>query len=112
MKDKMDHCNDAIPYHREFVKRQTGVYLDTNKGDCFANANLTVEDFDALTQSYMDKRDKQRIKAAEFLNSQGYDIEFDKDGFWLEEYGAFGEHKIKDILDLMIAFNKSQSLII
>ena len=58
------------------------------------------------------KRDRQRIEAAKFLNSQGYDIEFDKDGFWLEEYGAFGEHKIKDILDLMIAFKESQSFII
>ena len=58
MKDKIDDYDEAAAYHREFVKRQTGVYLDTNKGDGFANTNLTVEDFNTLTRSKM--KDKKR----------------------------------------------------
>lgn len=50
-----------------------------------------------------DEQYKQRIIVAEWLNQKGYDIQFDRDGFWMEEY-RFGEHKTKDVIDLLIDF--------
>jgi len=51
----------------------------------------------------MDKFEKRK-QAAVWLNTLGYDIEFDKDGFWMEEY-SFTEHKTKDVIDLMISWS-------
>ena len=45
--------------------------------------------------------EEKRKEVAMWLVRQGYEIEFDKDGFWMEDYG-FGEHKVKEVIDLMI----------
>lgn len=51
----------------------------------------------------MEKYEKRK-KVAEWLNTLGYDIEFDEDGLWMEEYG-WDEFKTKDIIDLIIQYN-------
>ena len=50
---------------------------------------------------------KQRKNAADFLNKKGYDIEFDADGFWMEEQ-RWRDIKTKEIADEMIGFAKEQ----
>jgi len=54
----------------------------------------------------MTEFDKRKI-AADFLNTKGYDIEFDKDGFWLEDQ-RWDEMKTKNIIDEMNDFAKKQ----
>lgn len=43
--------------------------------------------------------DKELIKVAKWLNKNGYGIDL-KDPFWMEEY-KWGEHKTRDIIELM-----------
>lgn len=45
----------------------------------------------------------QRLEAAKYLNTRGYDIEIDKDGLWLEDY-RFQDCKTKEIVDHMIEY--------
>lgn len=47
------------------------------------------------------------IKAGEFLNSQGYQIDL-TDDFWMEDT-IFGEHRVKDVIKLLYQFTQSQS---
>ena len=54
----------------------------------------------------MTEFDKRKI-AADFLNTKGYDIEFDKDGFWLEDQ-RWDKMKTKDVIDEMNDFAKKQ----
>lgn len=56
----------------------------------------------------MNQTEKERLEVAKWLNSKGWDIELDKDGFWMEEMGVFADCKVKDIADLMIAFSDHQ----
>lgn len=48
---------------------------------------------------------QDRIEAATFLNTKGYDIEFDEDGFWLEDQ-RWHDHKTKEIVDEMDEYAK------
>lgn len=48
-----------------------------------------------------------RVIAAEYLNEQGYDIEIDSDGMWMEDQ-IFQDHKTKEVCDLMIGFLHSR----
>jgi len=48
----------------------------------------------------------ERLRAAEWLNTQGYDIELERDGFWMEEL-RFTEHKTKDVVDLMLMYSET-----
>jgi len=54
----------------------------------------------------MTEFDERKI-AADFLNTKGYDIEFDKDGFWLEDQ-RWDEMKTKNVIDEMNDFAKKQ----
>jgi len=54
----------------------------------------------------MTEFDKRKI-AADFLNTKGYDIEFDKDGFWLEDQ-RWDEMHTKDFIDEMNDFARKQ----
>jgi hypothetical protein len=47
----------------------------------------------------------KRLQVAEWLNTLGYDIEFDKDGLWMEEY-IWQEHKTKDVIDIILNWNE------
>ena len=38
-----------------------------------------------------------------FLQTRGYDIEFDEDGFWFEEH-RFDDHSVHDIAELVYEF--------
>jgi len=53
----------------------------------------------------LERNEAQRIETAKWLNTQGYDIELDKDGFWMEEY-RFQDCKTKEVIDHMIDFSK------
>lgn len=55
----------------------------------------------------MDKYE-QRKKVAEWLNKQGYELELDKDGLWMEDYD-FTEHKTKDVIDLILEWAGNQT---
>lgn len=48
-------------------------------------------------------KDAKLLKIGEWLNTQGFDIDFDKDGFWLEDY-RWGDHKTRDIIYLLEAY--------
>ena len=52
-----------------------------------------------------EQRDEERKKVAEWLNTKGLDIEFDADGFWMEDY-RFQDYKTKDIADLMREYSQ------
>lgn len=54
----------------------------------------------------MDKY-KQRKQVAEWLNKQGYELELDKDGLWMEDYD-FTEHKTKDVIDIVLAWEEKR----
>ena len=41
-----------------------------------------------------------------WLSRQGYEFEFDKDGFWFEEY--ITEHKWKDVFEMMHKYVEGQ----
>ena len=47
---------------------------------------------------------EKRLQVAKWLNTLGYDIEFDKDGLWMEEY-IWQEHKVKDVIDIILAWS-------
>ena len=53
-----------------------------------------------------DNEYKERVNVAEWLNSKGYDIEIDRDGFWMEEI-RFTEHKTKDVVGLVLDYSES-----
>lgn len=52
------------------------------------------------------KAEETYQKMGEWLNSKGYDLDLDEDGFWFEDY--ISEHKWKDIFDLMLDFHAQQ----
>jgi hypothetical protein len=47
--------------------------------------------------------EKEILEIGRFLNTQGYDLEFDKNGFWMEDTIS-GETKIKDLAELLKAY--------
>jgi len=51
--------------------------------------------------------EREIIEIGKWLNTKGYDIEFDKDGFWWEEW-RWGEHTTKDVIELIYDYNKSK----
>lgn len=57
----------------------------------------------------MNNKYKIRKKIAEWLNLKGYNLELDKDGFWMEDYDFQG-HKTKEVLDLIFEYHKLQEL--
>jgi len=48
--------------------------------------------------------DEKRKEVAIWLNTLGFDFEFDSDGFWMED-NDFAEHKTKDVIDLILEYN-------
>ncbi len=52
---------------------------------------------------------QDRIEAATFLNTKGYDIEIDENGFWLEDQ-RWHDCKTKEIVDEMDEYAKSKQL--
>lgn len=54
--------------------------------------------------------EKNEIRIAKWLNNKGYDIDL-TDQLWMEEY-EWGEHKTRDIIELMDEYHNDQLLLL
>jgi len=92
LRDEFDKINGIDTFHRN-----PGRYSDFLEGKLIKFANQQK----VVGGDYYKRLDNFGL----FLNAMGFDIEFDKDGFWFEEY-RFEEFRVKEIMELFESYQK------